>query len=63
MNKYIGRICMLYYSELFINNFQNLVFRADSGFSTLVFYKFARDYLLKFPAEIAANNVLKKKTK
>jgi len=39
-----------------------IVFRADSGFSTPVFYNFARDYLLKFTVGIAANNVLKKKT-
>ncbi len=40
-----------------------IVFRADSGFSTPVFYNFARNYSLKFTVGIAANNVLKKKTK
>ena len=39
-----------------------IVFRADSGFSTPVFYNFARNYSLNFTVGIGANNVLKKKT-
>ncbi|MEA3318045.1 MAG: IS1380 family transposase [Bacteroidota bacterium] len=36
--------------------------RADSGFSTPVFYKFAREYKLKYTIAIASNAVLKRKT-
>jgi hypothetical protein len=39
-----------------------ILFRADSGFSTPVFYNFARNYSLNFTVGIAANNILKTKT-
>ena len=40
-----------------------IIFRADSGFSTPVFYNFAEKNSIKFAVGISSNNVLKKHTK